>query len=261
MMRAIILAAGEGTRLRPHTLDRPKCMVELGGKPLLVHQIESLKSAGVEDICIVTGYRADQIEALGYMIRQNPEYDRTNMVASLMCASDLMDGSQDVLVLYADILYEPRIVSDLIHADCTFATSIDKDWLKLWELRAEDPLLDAETLVLDNEGYVTELGKKPSSVDEIQGQYMGLIKFRKDFVGEVVSIRQQMDPEGQYDGKDFPNMYMTSFLQHLIDSGQRLKAVPTNGGWLEVDTTEDLDLYNRLIQEGKLSEFYNIACT
>ena len=101
-MKAIILAAGEGTRLRPHTLDRPKCLVELSGKPLLLHQVDALHATGVDDIVVVTGYRADQIESLGFSTINNPAYDRTNMVKSLMCASSLLDGSDDILICYAD---------------------------------------------------------------------------------------------------------------------------------------------------------------
>src|ERR1044071_3517735 len=88
----VILAAGEGTRLRPHTLDRPKCLVPLAGRPLLAWQTDALRAAGVDDIVVVTGYRADQIRALGYRTVFNPRYEKTNMVASLMCARDTLDG-------------------------------------------------------------------------------------------------------------------------------------------------------------------------
>ena len=68
-MRAIILAAGEGTRLRPHTLDRPKCLVELAGKSLLEHQVSSLRANGIDSITVVTGYRASMIEQANNRIK------------------------------------------------------------------------------------------------------------------------------------------------------------------------------------------------
>ncbi len=86
-MKAIILAAGEGTRPRPHTRSRPKCLVELGGHPLLSYQLAALRGAGVNDITIVTGYLREQIEAYGLATRSafdaahNPRYNSTNMVA------------------------------------------------------------------------------------------------------------------------------------------------------------------------------------
>ena len=85
-MRAIILAAGEGTRLRPHTLDRPKCLVPLAGRPLLAWQADALRRAGVDDITVVTGYRADQVATLGFATVHNDRFRETNMVASAMCA-------------------------------------------------------------------------------------------------------------------------------------------------------------------------------
>jgi len=258
-VRAILLAAGEGTRLRPYTLDRPKSMVELGGVPLLVRQLATLRSCGIEDVTIVTGYRAKAIEALGYPTRHNAAYDRTNMVASLMCAADLLDGSDDLVIAYADIVYEARVLERLAACREPLCITVDMQWRLLWELRSEDPLMDAETLRLDDRGDVIELGKKPRSIDEIQGQYMGLIKVAASFAPELVRTYEALDPEASYDGKDLPNMYMTSFLQHLVDLGRPLRAVPVEGGWLEVDTVEDLDRYNEMARDGSLLPFYQIV--
>lgn len=254
-MRAILLAAGEGTRLRPHTLTRPKCMVELGGAPLLSHQLAALAAAGVYDVTIVTGYRAEKIVALGYPTIHNPRYAQTNMVASLMCAAPLLDGGDDVLVAYADLVYERRVVEALLDCKAPLATTVDRAWRRLWELRLEDPLDDAETLRLDPRSHVLELGKKPGSVDEIEGQYMGLTKLRRDFAPEVVERYRRLDPDAIYDGKSLENLYMTSFLQHLIDSGCPLQAVLVEGGWLEVDSVDDLEIYRRLDREGRLDDY------
>ncbi len=260
-MKAIILAAGEGTRLRPHTRSRPKCLVELGGKPLLSYQLAALRGAGVNDITVVTGYLREQIEAYGLATRSafdaayNPRYDSTNMVASLMCASDLLDGCDDVLIVYADIVYEPRVAAAIAACPAAFSTTVDRSWRRLWRLRLEDPLSDAETMKLNGEGNIVELGKRPASYDDIQGQYMGLVKVRADFAPELVRIYQELDPSGPYDGKDRDNIYMTSFLQYLIDHVQPLRAVLIDGGWLEVDTTRDLEIYNQLRETGTLDEY------
>lgn len=258
-MRAIILAAGEGTRLQPYTVDRPKCLVELAGKPLLAHQIASLESAGVTDITIVTGYRAAQIADWGYRTRHNPDYASSNMVASLMCAADVLEGSDDVLIAYADIVYETRILEALCACPAAIATTVDLAWLPLWKLRSEDPLSDAETLKLDAVGNILELGQKTDSYDDIEGQYMGLIKVRADKAQELVATYQQLDPHRLYDGKDRLNLYMTSFLQYLIDHGQSICAVLVNGGWLEVDSASDLELFNRMYDDGSLDEYWHMT--
>ncbi len=254
-MRAIILAAGEGTRLRPYTTDRPKCLVELAGRPLLLHQIEALHAAGIDDITAVTGYRADQIESYGLPTRRNRDYATTNMVASLMCAADLLDGGDDVLIAYSDIVYEPRIVTALLQCDRPLCTTVDRQWRRLWELRREDPLSDAETLKLDPAGNITEIGRKPRSYDEIQAQYMGLILARAPMARELPQIYASLDPNALYDGKPLAGMYMTSFLQWLIDHQRPVRAVPVDSGWLEVDSTSDLQLYEQMLAEGQLGQF------
>ena len=258
-MRAIILAAGSGTRLLPYTEDRPKCMVELGGKPMIEHQLDMLDRVGGFDVSIVTGYRADQVERFRRRTFHNPLFDRTNMVTSLMCARELLDGGDDVVILYADIVYEFSVLEKLIACTAPFATAINTKWYELWSLRMEDPLLDAETLKLDRAGNILELGKKPKSLAEVQGQYMGLIKVDRGMCRVVLSVYDGLDPDERYDGKDLPNMYMTSFLQQMIDAGHPLRAVPVPGGWLEVDTREDLDEYRRMLDLGLLRDHWDPA--
>ncbi len=258
-LRAIILAAGEGIRLRPYTLDRPKCLVELGGKPLIVYQIEVLESLGIYDITVVTGYHADRIEALGFKTIHNPHYASTNMVASLMCAAELLDGKADILIAYGDIIYEPRVVQALLECQAPICTTVDKSWLRLWQTRSEDPLADAETLRLSESQDILELGEKPETLKKIEGQYMGLIKVKAEFAPQLAVFYRQMDQNSLFDGKNFPNMFMTSFLQYLIDSGQSVRAVLVSGGWLEIDTAEDLELFNRMHREGSLSDYCRIS--
>ena len=259
MTRAIILAAGQGTRLQPYTLDRPKCLVPLAGRPLLEWQVDSLRAAGIDDITVVTGYRADQIEALGHPTAHNDRYSATNMLASLMCDRGGLDGADDVIVAYGDLVYEPRVVEALVAADAPVAITVDRSWQRLWELRMEDPLADAETLRLDGDGNVVELGRKPESLDEIEGQYMGLIGLRADFVPQFVATYDGLDPAGPYEGRDRDNMYMTSFLQHLIDHVCAVTAVTVDGGWLEVDTTDDLDTYESLHEDGLLDRYCTLV--
>src|SRR4029079_2764055 len=208
-MRAIVLAAGEGTRLRPHTLDRPKCLVPLAGRPLLAWQADALRRGRVGDITVVTGYRADQVAALGFATVHNDRFRETNMVASAMSARALFDGSDDVAICYGDLVYEARHIEALAACTAPIAVTVDRDWRNLWALRMSDPLQDAETLRIDDNGDVRELGRKPSSYDEIEGQYMGLIGVRAAFAGELVDAYDALDPAGPYDGRNRDNMYMT----------------------------------------------------
>lgn len=239
-MKAVILAAGQGTRLRPLTNDRPKCLVEVAGKPLLDHQLETLRACGVQDIHIVGGYRADQLARPKLTVHVNPRFAETNMVATLFVAQALMTGESDLIIAYGDIVYEPVVLRALITCNAPIALVVDLEWHRYWAARMDDPLSDAETLKLTDGSRVTELGKKPTRLEDIQGQYTGLIKFRADHVARLSEVWHALDPAGRYDGKDRDNMYMTSFLQHLIDLGWEARAAFIANGWAEVDCVSDI---------------------
>ncbi|HWO26746.1 MAG TPA: phosphocholine cytidylyltransferase family protein [Kofleriaceae bacterium] len=155
---ALILAAGRGSRLRPHTDHVPKCLVELAGQSLLARQWQALRHAGIDDIHVITGYRAADIEALGYPTVHNPSFATTNMVATLFCARERMADTADLLIVYGDLVFEPRIVRALLAEDAPLSTTIDRSWHRYWSLRMEDPLADAETLRLSADGHIMELG-------------------------------------------------------------------------------------------------------
>ena len=239
-MRAIILAAGQGTRLRPLTDHKPKCLVELAGKPLLEHQLATLRACGINDIHIVGGYLADQLRKYDMTLHLNPRYAETNMVNTLFAAEAVMTGVTDLVIAYGDIVYETRVLRALLDCDAPIALAVDREWYRYWSARMDDPIADAETLTLIDGNRITELGKKPRSLEDIQGQYTGLIKVRADHVRKIYQVWRSMDKNTLYDGKDFDNMYMTSFLQYLIDNSWDVHATFTDNGWAEVDCEGDL---------------------
>ena len=237
-MKAIFLAAGEGSRLRPLTDELPKCMIPFRGKPLLQYGIDAMLSAGIVDLIVVRGYKKEKIKYGDVKYVDNPRYSMTNMVATLFCAAG--EFNDDLLVSYADIVYGPDIVKALIDTPAEIGVVVDKEWFDQWSFRMENPLMDAETLKLDRNSNIIEIGKKPRSYDDIEGQYIGLIKFSRKILPEVQHFYDSLDKKRNYDGKNVDNMYMTTFLQLLADAGFELKAVPIKGGWLEIDTLNDL---------------------
>lgn len=109
----------------------------------------------------------------------------------------------------------------------------------------ENPLTDAETMKIDESNNILELGKKPKNINEIQGQYIGLIKISKNILPKVIDFYENLDKNKIYDGKNFDNMYMTSFIQLIIDNLFKAKAELIEGGWLEIDSLQDLDNYTK----------------
>lgn len=259
-MRVIILAAGQGTRLRPYTNDKPKCMVLLAGKALLHRQMAVMTECGISDsIVIVGGYCIEGLDSLGAKVMENHRYETTNMVSTLFCAREFMIPGEDLLISYGDIVYEPQVLRSVLDCNAPVCVAADTQWERLWKLRMDDPLSDAETFIMDENQYVLELGKKPQSYDQVHAQYMGLIRIRGDKVADLIAAYDALDPDARYDGKDFANMYMTSFLQHLIGKGWPVKACLVANGWLEVDTVEELNTYTRMAKEGSLDSYYNPA--
>jgi choline kinase len=124
---------------------------------------------------------------------------------------------------------------------CTakIAVTYDPNWLELWKKRFGDPLLDAETFRLNTDQTLAEIGNKPKSINEIQGQYMGLLRLSPEGWGEVVLIRAHLTAE-QCD-----RMHMTGTLQKVVEAGRvAVSAIPYRGEWGEVDNTEDLAAYH-----------------
>jgi len=239
-MQSILLAAGQGTRLRPFTDHQPKCMVPYQNKAIIDHILDVQRGCGIEKIVLVKGYCADALQREGTIQCENKAYATTNMVSSLFSAEEHIDG--EVLISYTDIIYRREILEQLLACEEDIAITVDLNWRKLWQQRMVNPLEDAETLELGAQGEVLSLGKKPTSYEQIQGQYMGLIKLSDRGSKILKSHYEGLNRDDRYDGKDFPNMYMTSLLQSLIDAGHKVQSVPVRGGWLEIDCPGDMDI-------------------
>ena len=170
-MRIIILAAGQGTRLRPLTDDRPKCMVEVNGTSIIERQLNTMHACGIKDenITIVCGYCSDILKdrfkdtKIHFIV--NEQYDSTNMVFSLMCAREMMESEEDIIISYGDIIYDKSVFDKILKAQDDMSVIVDDGWYEYWSERCENPLDDAETLMFDQESYLTEIGQKTTAPD------------------------------------------------------------------------------------------------
>lgn len=238
-MKAVILAAGRGSRMKGLTDERPKCLVELRGKALLNWQLEALRKAGIGEIAIVTGYMRELLSNRGLTEFHNPRWAGTNMVSSLACAQDWLK-IEPCIVSYSDIFYEASAVESLMASKSSLAVTYDSQWLKLWEKRFGDPLLDAETFRMNPDKTLAEIGNKPKSLQEVEGQYMGLLRFTPDGWCEVLRIRSGLT------SAECDRMHMTGTLQKVIEAGRiAIEAIPYELPWGEVDSAEDLMAYQK----------------
>jgi choline kinase len=258
MTCCLILAAGEGTRLRPLTYENPKSLISFLGKPLISYQINNLETLGIKKIGIVTGYKAEKFNSLNYQKFFNKFFDNTNMVESLFAARTFLEQAKsDILISYGDIAYNKKNLKSVLETRGDIVVMVDDGWLDLWSLRNTNPLLDAETLKYNKKGHIIELGKRPKSLFDIEGQYTGLIKISCKKLNDFISFYDQVDRSLSYEGRTFKQMYMTTFLQLLIDSGWIVTPAHVNHGWLEIDTIEDLKIFEALHSRNELNNLWN----
>jgi L-glutamine-phosphate cytidylyltransferase len=244
-MLALILAAGRGSRMGALTGDRPKCFVELQGRPLIERQIAALRQGGADAIGVARGYRAETINFPGLIYFDNPRWAETNMVMSLAKAASWL-RSEPVIVSYGDIFYRSALVRGLAAAPGDLVISYDRQWHKLWAKRFDDPLADAETFRMDPGGRLLEIGGKPSHIDEIEGQYMGLLKFTPAAWQSVETLLNSFEPATR------DRLDMTGLLRRLLQQKVAIGTFATDGQWGEIDHPEDVSVYEEMVRNGEL---------
>lgn len=164
------------------------------------------------------------------------------MVVSLQAALPWLKP-QGGIISYADIFYAPEAVTALMETEGDLVLTYDVNWQTLWESRQENPLDDAETFKLAPNGDLKEIGKQPQALEEVEGQYMGLLRFTGPGIAAIEKLLSSMTQE------NIDRLDMTSLLSLLLESGERIVPIAYEGEWGEVDTKSDLELYEQRFAE------------
>jgi L-glutamine-phosphate cytidylyltransferase len=244
-VRLIVLAAGQGTRLRPLTEDRPKTLVPFLGRPILEWTLAAAADAGISDVTVIGGYRSDRLDVYPVRHLRNEAFKSTSMVGTLMVADGCFgDG---FVMSYGDIVYRPEVLRAVLASQAEVGVVVDLDWRAFWERRFGDPLLDAESLRLRSDGTIDSIGRKPKNVDDIQGQYIGLVAFRGRGVDALREIWGRAGEDASAGrpilgrAPTLARLAMTDVLDALSAGGRvPVTAVPIHGGWVEIDSPEDI---------------------
>lgn len=257
-MKAIILAAGRGTRMGKYTENLPKGMLVFEGITLIERQIETLRRSGIKDIAIVTGYESEKINYKDITYFQNENFATTNMVETLMCAEKFL--TSDIIVAYSDILYTKELVELCCKSSCDIGVAVDADWKKLWKLRYGNCETDLESMQIEN-CKIVELGKEVDSSIGLEYRYIGLIKFTQkglDILRKVYNGQKEKNSNWAQSGKPFELGYMTDILSEIISQGYDVTPIITKGNWLEFDTNEDYEVILKYKSEGIITDDYVI---
>jgi choline kinase len=185
------------------------------------------------------------IDLPGLTYFSNHRWAETNMVMSLAAAASWLREAA-VIVSYGDIFYRGELVRRLAGASGQLVITYDREWRRLWTRRFADPLADAETFRVDSAGCLLEIGGKTARIEDIEGQYMGLLKVTppawhaiEALLGTLASdIRDRLD--------------VTGLLRRLVERGLAVHTFGTDGQWGEIDNPEDAALYENMVMAGEL---------
>ena len=258
--RAILIAAGRGKRLGPHTEEVPKCMVQVGARPILGWVWHALRAAGIEELVVIRGYRGDVLEQFARPLVgdnlafvDNPEWQTNNVLLSLACARRYLD--RPCLISYSDIIFTPAVARAAADDDAELALVIDREFREIYHGRTQHPLDEGEVADLMPDGSVARVGKRALPPSEAIGEFIGLAKLG---ARGVATVARALDALAlRYDGRDhepfqraaaYRNAYLTDLWQDLIDRGIRLDPVLIAGSWREIDTEQDLDRARHLVE-------------
>jgi L-glutamine-phosphate cytidylyltransferase len=249
-MRVILIAAGMGSRLEHHTQERPKCMVEVGGRSILDHQQQALRAHGPVDLHIIRGYLADRLVVDGATYYDNVDYRNNNILHSLFCAESAIEG--DVIITYSDIVYTPEVVAQLLASPGDISLVVDRRWADAYDGREDHPVGEAELAEVNAQGRITEVGKHVGkrASQTAAGEFIGLMRVSAEgarWMREAWAVARAntQDDAPFQSAKLFRKAYLTDLIEAMIAAGRPVTPVLIEGGWREIDTVEDLERVNR----------------
>ena len=229
-MQLIVLSAGKGSRLPAKFRKKPKCLVELNSKPLLLHNSNFFKR--FKKKIIVTGYKQLYLkkisEKIGFNNIINKRYASTNMVYSLFLTKKLIN--QDIVIVYGDVVFDDRIY-DLLKPKKNILP-VNINWLKNWKKRMpfRNIIKDAENLTI-KKNNLFEIGTKINKDKLPKYQFMGIIKLKKKTFLKCYSFYKKLNNE---------KIDMTSFLNLCVKNKiMSLNIEKYNDYWYEIDTISD----------------------
>jgi L-glutamine-phosphate cytidylyltransferase len=256
-MRPIIIGAGRGSRLGPNTDDVPKALVPVMGRPMLEWVLEALGAAGFarRDVVFICGYRADVVRErypeLTFV--DNHDWERNNILASLFCARTYFaDG---FVSTYADIVYRGSAVEKVVSSPHDKVLVSDTDWRRRYVDRSQHPETDAEKMRAQGD-RVVELSRRMLP-GEASGEFIGVAKFTREGARELVAafdavrdaLHGQSPGKAWREGRTFQRAYLIDLFQEMIESGAAFHKVDTHGGYMEIDTREDMACAERWWRE------------
>jgi len=250
-MKAIFIAAGEGSRLGNLTKDLPKPLVDINSKSIIERQISLLRKNNVNDIVVVTGYKKEKFTFKNIEYVHNPNFREQEQTGSLMTARSKIVG--DVLIMFGDILFEETILQQMLNSKCDIVIAVDKNWEKSYEERPDNPKSEADKVLIKDDKVIQISAKNIDEVknDNYVGELLGLMKLSPK--GSKILIEQYEKLENSHIGKfhdavSFKKAKFVDMLQELLSSGIVITPVSIKGKWCEIDTKHDREIAKKMFK-------------
>ncbi|MFC2019173.1 NTP transferase domain-containing protein [Chloroflexota bacterium] len=239
-VRAIIVAAGENTRLLPLIADKPTCLLQVGNKTIIARELENLRSCGIYDITVVRGYQGEKINYPAIRYYENLDYQDTGILRSLFHAKAEMDN--EFLFCYSDIVYGKQVIELLLQDKSDISLIVDTAWTAHYLNRFHHPISEAELVKVDG-NRITQIGRNITPTEEAYGEFVGLAKFSEKGA-EILKTNYEWSIHNHktnafHLAPSFDKAYFTDMIQELIDQGYPVHHIDIQGGWAEIDTVED----------------------
>ncbi len=241
-MKAIIIAAGSAKRLGEHTKELPKALLDINGKSILERQINIFKKNGIQEIIIIIGPHKEKFKFEQVRYVEDIEYEKHDVLLSLMAAKN--EIKDEVIITYSDILFDDKILQQIIKSKVDIGIVTDMDWGGEYENRTEHPKSQADNVIIEND-KILRIKKNISKISKNQknGEFVGIMKFSKKgseiFVKEYNKIEKNK-PCPFHDAITFEKSYLTDMIQELILQRISVKPIIIDGDWCEIDTPQDL---------------------
>jgi choline kinase len=243
-MRPIVIGAGRGSRLGSNTDEIPKTLVPVMGRPMLEWILDALAEGGFsrKDVIFICGYKAEVVKArypeFTYVL--NRDWERNNILASLLCAREHLGAG--FVSTYADIVYRGSAVRKAVASPHAKVLVNDTDWRRRYTFRTQHPETDAEKMRAEGE-RVVELSRKIES-ERASGEFIGVTKFTPDGAKELVAAFDEAKAvwagKTWREGRTFEKAYLIDLFQEMLERGSPFHRVDTHGGYMEIDTEQDL---------------------
>ena len=242
-MKFLILAAGSGTRLGKQTEFLPKSLIRINKKTILERQLNIIKKNQKNNVVIIAGPNKEKFLEFQVDIFEDVEYKKHEQLGSLASINKMFD--EDVIAIFSDIIFDEGIVKEIIKTECDFGIALDQNWREKYIERTDHPISQAD-LVEIKDGKIRQIKKNLQGKDN--SEFIGIVKFSSYGWKILIQLYNKLkeNHEGSFhDANGFDDAYITDIIQELIELDYNIKPIFVKGNWLEIDTTQDLEIASK----------------